>query len=160
MVFSVTTKQLSLLLFQRMSLDKNVSVLNVLFYENVIFTDHPDLPPSSLFIVGSVFLIQMASIIQRAHLFVSIHHFRSLPVYHTGVCLSAWSVIADFNVFDVCRTFPCFLSKTSRSYGFNFFFMFIKSCTKCSSCFINVAHIAGLTWDLVHTIGLVCLSST
>ena len=33
--------------------------------------------------------------------------------------------------------------------------MFVKSCTKWSTCFTNVTHIACLTWNLVHTFGLV-----
>ena len=81
-----------------------------------------------------------------------IHHFRSLPVYHT--VMSVRMVGYCRFVFDVCRTVPCFPNKTPSFYSFNFFFVFILSRTKCSSCFTDVTHIAGLTWDLVHTIGI------
>ena len=70
-----------------------------------------------------------------------IHHFCSLPVYHT--VMSVRMVGYCRFVFDVCRTFPCFPNKTSSCYGFNFlcvhlvsyqmFFLFHRCNTYCRS---------------------------
>ena len=110
-------------------------------------------PPSSLFIVCFVFLIQMASVIQRAHLFVSLSSTFAPTQSITQLRLSALPVMAY-----LCSTFvEHFPASRVKRLGVTVStcFMFFKSGTKCSSCFTNVTHIACLTWNLVHTIGLV-----
>ena len=64
---------------------------------------------------------------KRTPVRLSIHHFRSLPVYHTVV--SVHMVCCCRFVFYVCRAFSCLPSETSSCYGFNFFF-----CVHLVSC--------------------------